>query len=255
MNKNRTYMHALWGGAVLGAACFALAGSAQAADLYGSYKDGPVEEAAPAPDYSISVNGGLTTDYVFRGFSQSDEDPAAFVGADFSYQWFYAGVWASSVDDFASDGNVEVDIYAGIKKSWSGIDLDLGVLYYGYPGDSTGDAAYFEIKAAAGTTIAETLALTGSVYYSPEYTYETGEVWTVEGKASAPLPIFELSLSGTVGHVISEDDFFEDYTYWNVGLSKTFLEHFTLDVRYWDTDVEGDDLADERFVGTISFAY
>ena len=41
----------------------------------------------------------------------------------------------------------------------------------------------------------------------------------------------------------------------NVGLSKVFKQHFTVDVRYWDTDVDGDPLADERIVGTISFSY
>jgi Bacterial protein of unknown function (Gcw_chp) len=55
--------------------------------------------------------------------------------------------------------------------------------------------------------------------------------------------------------VAGEADDFLDYTYWNVGLSKVFKQHFTVDVRYWDTDVDGDPLADERIVGTISFSY
>lgn len=240
---------------ISGAALAAMSVTAAAADLgTDSYKDEGL--AAPVAPYSISVNGGLTTDYVFRGFSQSDEDPAAFVGADFSYQWFYAGVWASSIDDFDADASVEVDFYAGLKKTYGGVDFDLGLIYYAYPGsDSDADFDYLEIKGAVGTTLAQTVAVTGTVYYSPEYFGDTGEVWTLEGKASAPLPVAGLTVGGTVGHVISEENAFDDYTYWNAGLSKTFLDNFTVDVRYWDTDFDGDPLADERVVGTISFSY
>ena len=247
-------------GLLSGAALVALSSAAYAADLGGSYKDTPIAE--PVSEHSISVNGGLTTDYVFRGFSQSDEGPAAFVGADFSYRWFYAGIWASSVDELTSDGNVEIDYYAGIKKSWNGVDLDLGVLYYSYPNndvDVTLD--YLELKASASAKVWRELSLTGTVYYSPDFYAETGEVWTLEGKAAVPLPVWDLALSGTLGTVIGDDDEFaaafgdDQYTYWNVGLSKTFRDHFTVDVRYWDTDVDDNDLADERVVGTISFSY
>ena len=93
------------------------------------------------------------------------------------------------------------------------------------------------------------------MFYSPDYTRETGEVWTFEGRASAPLPIWDISLGGTVGHVAGEADDFLDYTYWIVGLSKVFKQHFTVDVRYWDTDVDGESLAEERIVGPISFSY
>ncbi len=255
-------MSAIQASLLAGAAALTLATASQAADIYsgkGGYKDGPITEA-PA-DYTISVNGGLTTDYVFRGFSQTDNDPGIFVGADFTYQWFYAGIWAASVDNVTSDGELEVDLYAGIKKSVGGLDFDVGVIYYAYPSNSADvDLEYVEVKAAIGGKIADVVSLTGTVFYSPDFYAETGEVWTLEAKASAPLPIFDLSLSGTVGTVIGDDDEFEDvfgvdeYVYWNVGLSKTFKDHFTLDVRYWDTDVDTS-LSDERVVGTISFSY
>lgn len=261
--------------AMLGGAAFvALSGAAFAADLKG-LKDAPVVEAEP--DYKITVNGGLTTDYVFRGISQSNEDLAVFAGADLAYRMFYVGVWASSVDEFVSDGDIEVDIYGGIKKSYNGVDFDLGVIYYAYPGNSAGDIGveldYVEIKAAASSKIWREITLTGAVFYSPDYYAESGETWTLEAKASAPLPIWGLTLSGTLGHVYNADDndvFFasygdDSYTYWNIGLSKTFKDHFTVDVRYWDTnvDVPGgfansellNDLADERIVATVTFNY
>lgn len=245
-------------GLLSGAALLALSGAAMAADLGGSSKDGPVEDTAPS--HTITVNGGLTTDYVFRGVSQSDEGPAAFVGADLAYKWFYAGVWASSVDDFTSDGGVEIDVYAGIKKSWNGVDLDIGILYYGYPNnDADVTLDYMEIKGAVSGKVWRDITLTGAVFYSPDYYAETGETWTFEGKAAVPLPFYGLTASGALGYIEGEEDAFVDYTYWNVGLSKTFREHFTVDVRYWGTDIDTgaptDDLADDRIVGTISFTY
>lgn len=261
MTMKRSVYGTVRAGLLGGAALVALSSASLAADLGGSYKDGPVDDVVVAPAYTISVNGGLTTDYVFRGFSQSDESFAVFAGGDFAYKWFYAGIWASSVDEFASDGDIEIDFYAGIKKSWNGIDLDVGVLYYAYP-NNTADVEldYIEIKAAAGAKIWRDIAITGLVYYSPDYYAETGETWTFEGQAAVPLPFFGLTLSGTLGTVIGNDDEFEDvngfdqYVYWNVGLAKTFREHFTIDVRYWDTDVDTD-LSDERIVGTIKFTY
>lgn len=263
--KSRSVLRGLTS-ALLGGAAFAVVStSAMAADL-GSYKDGPME-AAPA-GHTITVNGGVTTDYVFRGISQSDEGPAVFAGVDIAYGMFYAGVWASSVDDFTSDGNIEIDYYGGIKKSYNGVDFDLGVLYYSYPSnDAVVDLNYLEFKAAASAKVWRELTLTGTVFYSPEYYGETGDVWTFEGKAAVPLPIWGISLSGTLGTVVGDDEFeaangFDQYTYWNVGLSKTFRDHFTVDVHYWDTDVDAGeaiaplgDLADERIVATFTFNY
>src|SRR6185437_12234796 len=57
--------------------------------------------ATPAPDArgcTTSANVGLTTDYVFRGISQSGEEPAIQGGVDFTCGRFYAGVWGSSID-------------------------------------------------------------------------------------------------------------------------------------------------------------
>jgi uncharacterized protein (TIGR02001 family) len=246
-----------------GAAFVAVSTAASAADL-GSYKDAPAEETR---SHAITVNGGITTDYVFRGQSQSDEGPSVFAGVDLSYGMFYLGGWAASVDDFVSTGDIETDVYAGIKKSYNGVDFDFGVIYYAYPNnDNAVDSDYVELKASASGKVWRDVTLTGTVFYSPEYTGETGDVWTVEGKASAPLPIWGLTASGALGHVMGDDAAFEagfgsdSYTYWNIGLSKTFREHFTVDVRYWGSDVDlgggpVEDLFDDRVVATLTFNY
>jgi uncharacterized protein (TIGR02001 family) len=249
-----------------GAAFVAAGGVANAADL-GSYKDASIEE--PARAHSVTVNGGITSDYVFRGISQSDEGPAVFAGAEIAYGLFYAGFWGSSVDETVSDGNVEVDVYGGIKKTFNGVDFDLGVIYYTYPNnDFAVELNYVELKAAASSKIWRDITVTGTVFYSPDYYFEAGATWTFEGKASMPLHVWGLTASGALGHVTSDDDggafsgsYGDDnYTYWNIGLSKTFREHFTIDVRYWGTDVDVDaepaqSFADDRVVATFTFNY
>ncbi len=267
MEMKKSVFGVVRAGLLSGVAAFALTGGAHAADLGGGMKDMP-PSVEPARELKFSVNGGLTTDYVFRGISQSDNDPSVSAGAEASYGMFYLGFWGASVDDFVSDGNLELDLYGGIRKSWNGVDLDVGVLYYSYPNNSFDlNPEYLEVKASASGKIWSDLTAKGTVYWSPDYAGESGSTWTFEGTLTKPLPIWDLSLSGTIGHVTSADDSDnfssvygdDNYTYWNVGLSKTFREHFTVDVRYWGTDVDKDtavgNLAGDRVVGTLTFNY
>lgn len=242
-------------GVVIGAAVAAPASA-------GGLKD--EEPVPPASGLEISYNVSGTTDYVFRGFSQTVEDPALQGGADLTYGMFYAGVWGSRVDFGDDSAHVEVDLYGGIKKEFRGIEFDLGFIYYAYPNaddPADGEFDYWEIKAGVSGNVWDDLNLGAVVYYSPEFFGETGEVWTFEGKLSKTLPAIlghTLTLSGTVGYVEYEDDLLgDDYTYWNVGLSKTVMDHFTFDVRYWDTDVSGGcgGICDERVVGTFTVSY
>ena len=86
-----------------------------------------------------------TSDYVFRGISQTDNDPTIQGGLDFSYGILYAGAWASGLDFGGTqapgdglDAQVEIDWYGGIKPTWNSplgtVNLDFGVIYYSYPG-------------------------------------------------------------------------------------------------------------------------
>ena len=95
--------------------------------------------AAEAPASPLSFNVALTSQYIFRGLTQTDYKPAVQAGADFAHDsGFYVGVWASNIswlrDYQISSGRVEIDLYGGYKKSvgdWTG---DVGFLRYQYPG-------------------------------------------------------------------------------------------------------------------------
>jgi uncharacterized protein (TIGR02001 family) len=216
----------------------------------GSLKDAPADSGR---QFSWSVNLGATSDYVFRGFSQSAEDPVFQAGVDVSYGLFYAGLWGSGVDfGPASKGdiaNMELDYYAGIKPTWGKFNFDFGVIYYTYPNakDSSGELNYVELKAGVSGEFIPNLTTGVTAYYSPDYTGEVGNVWTVEGNASYALPkfsVFAPSISGALGYnkgdsadykslVANGDD---SYLYWNAGLALA-VDKLTLDFRYWDTNI------------------
>jgi uncharacterized protein (TIGR02001 family) len=102
---------------------------------------------APEPNYTLSFNAGLTTDYRFRGIAQTSRKPALQGGADFSHKsGFYAGVWGSNVTwvkDFngATKGSSEIDLYGGFKTEVAkDLTLDVGLITYRYPGNNSGAA-------------------------------------------------------------------------------------------------------------------
>jgi uncharacterized protein (TIGR02001 family) len=110
----------------------------------------PAPAAAPAkeePDYTLTGNVGLFSQYVFRGISQTNEKPAVQGGFDWAHKsGVYLGTWASNIS-WVSDGTsgnpsgftasapIEWDFYGGYKGSLpADFGYDIGVLYYWYPG-------------------------------------------------------------------------------------------------------------------------
>ncbi len=260
------------GMAVAAASLFLGAGAAQAGDLFdrGSMKDAPLVAERERPTFSANV--ALTTDYVFRGISQTEQNPAIQGGFDMTYRSFYAGVWASNLD-FGGDANgndianIEIDVYAGFKRKWRKTEFDLGVIYYAYPSaeDAGAELDYVEFKWASTTELTDRITFGTATFYSPDYTGETGDVITSEGTISIALGEvrgMKTSFSALLGYVDFLDDQFEgnSYTYWNAGVEVALSDKFTLDLRYWDTDNDGNDPfagtnSDERFVATISSSW
>lgn len=240
-----------------GFALLALTGAALADGEYGSVKDAPADEGRK---FGWSITLGGTSDYVFRGISFTDEDPAAQGSIDFTYGIAYAGIWASNISGLA--GPLEIDYYIGIKPVLGPVTFDFGVLYYTYPSgddDTNGhEIDYVEFKTGASGSPIKNLTLGVVGYYSPEQS-GGGEEYAVEGSAAYTLPtvgIFTPTVSGLYGWQGFETAGFfidgDDYEYWNAGLSLA-VEKFTFDFRYWDTtisDTDGivGDNADERFV-------
>jgi uncharacterized protein (TIGR02001 family) len=109
------------------------------------------------PDNEVSFNAAVTSDYRYRGISQSRLKPALQGGADYTNNptGFYAGTWLSTIKwikDGGGDGSVEWDIYGGKRGEIApGISYDVGGLYYYYPSNKlTPNANTFEIYGQLG---------------------------------------------------------------------------------------------------------
>ena len=100
----------------------------------------PAAAPAPAePEASpLSFNIGLTSDYRYRGISQTRLKPAIQGGIDYAFSsGFYIGTWASSIKwikDAGGDASAELDFYGGYKgEITKDLTYDVGVLTYQYP--------------------------------------------------------------------------------------------------------------------------
>jgi uncharacterized protein (TIGR02001 family) len=125
---------------------------------------------AGAADGTWSAMVGATTDYIYRGVSQTYDSGALQLGA--SYQgsggWF-AGTWASNVDQYPFGANeVELDLYTGIRRPL-GPDFSGAVVYtrYQYVDDPRPvHYAYDEVAVSASYLDVATVTLS----YQPDRT-------------------------------------------------------------------------------------
>ena len=92
--------------------------------------------AADAPPPPVTGNGAVVSDYRFRGISQTYRGPAIQGGVDYAHaDGLYFGNWNSSVSGlvFTGGSGIEMDFYAGYKKSFGDVGFDVGTIYYWYP--------------------------------------------------------------------------------------------------------------------------
>lgn len=224
--------------------------------------------AAGAQEVTLSGNVAITSDYAFRGLSQTLEKPAVQGGLDLSAPFgLYAGVWGSSVnfgEDLAAGARaqMELDVYGGIAPSAAGFDFDVGLLYYAYPGAASGrDYNFLEGYAGVGRDIGPvSLGVTGA--YSPDFFAGSGTGIFGSLDGALALPFAPVTLEGSVGRQsIEENDVFgtPDYTVWSVGLSTeimgTGVAGSVIGTDLSDEDCfGGSDLCKARAVVTVSRA-
>ena len=129
---------------------------------------------APEPDSTLSYNVGVVSDYRFRSIRQTAGKLAVQGGVDFSHKsGFYLGAWASNVSwvkevNGATQGAYEVDLYGGYKGEITpGLNYDLGVITYQYPGNNSGVAnrSYPNAVAAGAYGNASTTEYYGALSY------------------------------------------------------------------------------------------
>jgi uncharacterized protein (TIGR02001 family) len=218
---------------------------------------------AGGPLHAHEFHGYLTlvSDYVFRGASQSNEDPTVQAGLDYLHPGgVFAGVFVAHTEfpenAFGSNrGSVELDAYLGyshaVGRNWS---WDVAALHYDYP-DSTGfDYSYNEL--AANLHYRDVLRLGMTASNDASAGRESG--WTAEIEVSHSLTD-RYQVSGSLGHYEFERTDWDDYVFWDLGVSAV-AGAFTFDLRYFDTDGDeagfaGVQLTGSRLVGSVSVGF
>lgn len=194
----------------------------------------PVEAQEKAgPD--IAFNVAAASDYVFRGVSQTESDPAVSGGVDVTQGLFYAGAWAGNVSFVGdADTDAEIDLYAGVRPEFGGFNWDFGVVSYFYAGQPDGaDYDYVELKAATTRAIGPA-TLGAAIYYSPDFFGASEDEATYAEINGAISPADKWTISAALGRQWVSSDF--DYTTWNLGAAWQMTDHLALVVRYFDTD-------------------
>jgi len=189
----------------------------------------------------VSGNVALTTDYRFRGISQSDRDVALQGGFDWAHDsGFYLGTWGSSIDFGAVDasnagGSIELDFYGGYARDINdNLSFDVGYMYYAYPSDNwETDLDYQEIYGSFGF-----YGATVGLVYSDDYFQKTGKFFYFYGDYSLPLGEIA-SLDVHLGYSdLDEPESFgaDSYIDFSIGVTASAVGlDFTL--AYIDTDL------------------
>lgn len=238
--------------------------------------------AEPAPPYTLTGNFGIFSQYIFRGLTQTNRNPAVQGGFDYTHSsGFYAGTWLSNIswltDSSAATGYtsapLEWDFYGGYRNTFGKSDFgyDVGLLQYYYPGTHS-------TTVAPGSVKADTLELYGLLswkWLSAKYSYSLGNktfgVPNSRGTSyldlSANYPLTEkLTLQAHYGKQKFEgntfgvsNDFFATYEDYKLGLSYALPKDFTVGGYYTTTNMTTaqkafyTNISDNRNVGKDTF--
>lgn len=230
-------------------------------------------QAEESPAITISGSATLTSDYRFRGVSQTDEGMAIQGGFTVSHSsGVYVGTWASNLAGWGTFGgtNMELDIFAGVAFPVGGGTLDTGITWFMYPnGADTTDFAelYAKLSGSVGP-----VSLTAGVAYAPQQE-ALGKVFLTGAAAAAGLPNNpgdkedNLYLFGDAVYAIGDSPVslkahlgYSDgnaglgpngtsiaptgtYFDWLIGADVSPIEGLTFSVAYVDTDISARDSA------------
>ena len=180
----------------------------------------------------VQASAGVSSDYIYRGVSQTMEGPQVYGAIDVAIGKIgYAGIWSSNID-FGDGSDAEIDVYGGIRPKLGNMTFDIGLIYAAFLGQPDGTHGNFiEAKFAASTAVGPA-TLGASVNYSPEFYGETGEAFFYEITGSVPIKGTGLTIGGALGRQTVDKS--PSYTTWNAGASYQ-LKKLTLDLRYHDT--------------------
>ena len=224
---------------------------------------------AATPALTVTANAAVVSDYRFRVISQTNKNVALQGGFTVSHEsGFYVSTWGSSIDDYIAAGSdQELDLIGGYTKTFGGATIDVGVLYYFYPGNAKGtNTDFFEPYASIkGTFGPATAKLTAN--YAPSSKALSDGVKSkrdnlyLAGDLSATIPNTPIGLSAHLGHSFGPSylTIGKSYTDWNLGATYTW-SHLTFGVSYVDTNKSlfspsGKNISKAGVVGSVTASF
>ena len=214
--------------------------------VFAAWHAGPTAaQDAASERLALSGNVAMTSDYIWRGMSQTSTDPAIQGGFDAAYKLndnlgIYAGAWGSNVDfgTAGDDTDLELDTYGGLQGSLGNWSWKLGGIYYSYPGHEKGyHYPYGEVVVQLGYDL-EVASLTLQGAYSPQFFGHSGDEYHLALAGSIPLKA-GFSLTAGAGRTWVDDKLAwgtPSWFDWNTGISYSY-KVFTISALYSDTDL------------------
>jgi uncharacterized protein (TIGR02001 family) len=193
---------------------------------------------ATAAQAQVSGNLGLTSDYRFRGVSQTQNAPAVQGGIDYNHvSGLYIGNWNSSVSSqlYTNGAGIASDIYAGFRKQVFGnFTLDVGSYNYFYPRAGT-NGSFDTNEVFAGIGYKELVTVKYSHALSDYFgTANSKNSFYVQADAAIPV-VGKLVALAHVGRTNVANNSSLDYTDYNVGLGYD-LKGWNLAAKYYIND-------------------
>lgn len=220
--------------------------------------------AAAAAHAGVTGNVAFTSDYLFRGVSQTSNNAAIQGTLSYAHDsGLYATAWGSSVSGANPVGGLELDTLLGFSGKSGDLGYDVGVMRYNYPG-ATDPLAYNEVYGSV-SMMGGKLGLNYSndyyggtdkfLYTYLEYSATVSEIGLfahvgMNSFDSAAMMTASLGLAGT-----NTDDSYMDY---KLAVSKT-LGGVGLELAYMGSNIDdtecGGGICEGRVVGTVSKAF
>ncbi|WP_404480588.1 TorF family putative porin [Novosphingobium sp. BL-52-GroH] len=228
------------------------------------------QDAEAPAEITVTGSAAVTSDYRFRGVSQSGGDIAIQGGITVSHaSGFYVGTWGSSIDLGSLYGSTELDLFGGwTGEVSSGLTADVGLLYYAYPNGSGGDSEFFEPYASVSGQAGPAKIKVGATYAwkqsaLPNF-YDGGkdDNLYIYSNVDVAIPNTPLTVSGHVGYT---DGVLAPCYYcnadktgvdWSIGASGTIYGPLSLSVSYIGvTGPSVDSYTDDTVVATLTASF
>ncbi|CAK0768658.1 conserved exported hypothetical protein [Gammaproteobacteria bacterium] len=245
--------------------------------------------AGETPTLPITGNMALTSDYIFRGISQSQEKPAIQGGLTYTHaSGLRVGFWGSNINFKSKDNpsapndnaSFELDLTTGYgARINNSLSWDLGFNYYSYPGSNVTDPGKYNFWEVLPTLVYElgSAKITGQFTYSPNFFSVAKRATYCMLGLDMPLPS-DFALNAHIGEqwlkvdqesgisqtfVAGGSYIPKNYSEWKVGISRQ-ISGLSLELAYFDTNLNKDkclafqgqkDLCSSRAVLTISKSF